>query len=81
MRHRGARYTPVLAPAHAIFTDRDRRVGCQGNNRKGRDPASGYLSSQPGPTNQPGCNVKVTIMSRETDNKAIVGRWFTDFWG
>jgi predicted ester cyclase len=20
-------------------------------------------------------------MSRETDNKAIVGRWFTDFWG
>jgi predicted ester cyclase len=21
------------------------------------------------------------IMSREEDNKAIVGRWFTDFWG
>src|SRR5258708_20854871 len=21
------------------------------------------------------------IMSKEDDNKAIVGRWFTDFWG
>jgi hypothetical protein len=20
-------------------------------------------------------------MSKESDNKAIVGRWFTDFWG
>ena len=20
-------------------------------------------------------------MSRESENKAIVGRWFTDFWG
>jgi predicted ester cyclase len=24
---------------------------------------------------------KEFIMSREDDNKAIVGRWFTDFWG
>src|SRR5882757_8920117 len=24
---------------------------------------------------------KQTIMSKESDNKAIVGRWFTDFWG
>jgi hypothetical protein len=23
----------------------------------------------------------VSYMSKETDNKAIVGRWFTDFWG
>ena len=24
---------------------------------------------------------KGCIMSREQDNKAIVGRWFTEFWG
>jgi hypothetical protein len=24
---------------------------------------------------------KETIMSKEADNKAIVGRWFKEFWG
>jgi predicted ester cyclase len=24
---------------------------------------------------------KGTTMSKESDNKAIIGRWFTDFWG
>jgi predicted ester cyclase len=82
MRHSGARYTPVLAPAYAVFIGRDRRLGCQGNNRKGRDGARG-LPTVPARTDQTNraYTVKVTIMSRETDNKAIVGRWFTDFWG
>ena len=26
-------------------------------------------------------NTGVSYMSKETENKAIVGRWFTDFWG
>jgi predicted ester cyclase len=27
------------------------------------------------------CTTGEVIVSREEDNKAIVGRWFTDFWG
>jgi predicted ester cyclase len=26
-------------------------------------------------------NIGASYMSKESDNKAIVGRWFTDFWG
>ena len=26
-------------------------------------------------------NRGISYMSKESDNKAIVGRWFTDFWG
>jgi|SRR3954447_24562370 predicted ester cyclase len=26
-------------------------------------------------------NIGVSYMSKESENKAIVGRWFTDFWG
>jgi predicted ester cyclase len=26
-------------------------------------------------------NIGTSYMSKESDNKAIVGRWFTDFWG
>src|ERR1700722_5854724 len=47
-----------------------RRLGCE--QARTRNVSAGRYRSQQGAK---------PIMSKESDNKAIVGRWFTDFWG
>jgi predicted ester cyclase len=43
---------------------------------------SNYSCARVTDDRRPICNVKERIqMSKEDDNKAVVGRWFTDFWG
>ena len=51
------------------------RIRHDGMVQAGPDPVS-KASTQ---TEQ--SNTGVSYMSKESENKAIVGRWFTDFWG
>jgi len=45
-------------------------------------PNTGKLEvGSPGSTGNPDTISKGFLMSLQDDNKAIVGRWFTDFWG
>jgi predicted ester cyclase len=59
------------------------RIFFESKKRSVPDGVSGYGSGRKVillPFHQPQ-PFKEFIMSKEDDNKAIVGRWFTDFWG
>src|ERR1700754_2292684 len=67
---------PLRAPAGPGF-----RFG--GRNRSSRGAGASYPSAQAAETvgGHVNGNRKTTSMSLQDDNKAVVGRWFTDFWG
>jgi predicted ester cyclase len=51
------------------------RIRHDGMIQAGPDPVSNAS------TRTENRNIGASYMSKESDNKAIVGRWFTDFWG
>lgn len=51
---------------------------CSGNNRSVAAVFQAYPRACPPIV---GGKLKEIDMSKEDDNKGIVGRWFTDFWG
>lgn len=73
---------PDLPHAGAIHRRVDRALRCGSKNRSLRAIPAGYDSARPShPSDGPKQRPRGVSMSLQEDNKAIVGRWFTDFWG
>src|SRR2546422_1651292 len=76
---------PAVGVASKLLVSRA-RSGVRGDFQDGNLVASPFA---PGPAAMPPSaglsknprRAKEFIMSKEQDNKAIVGRWFTEFWG
>jgi predicted ester cyclase len=57
------------------------RFRCDGNNRSAAQASRHYLPRARQSQAAHERESEGDTMSKEDDNKAIVGRWFTDFWG